>query len=112
MTSFLLFLYSFLWIKTNINFLVLYEYEKLGISRTWSGSNILTNWWQFISRDIKNIATICRQCQEKLPSQAAEPERPHEEALYPFQLLHMDLATYKGQQFVILIDQFSSFPHV
>jgi len=69
-------------------------------------------WWPFLSRDIKNIAKTCRPCQEKLPSQAAEPERAHEEALYPFQSLHMDLATYEGRQFLILIDQFSSFPHV
>jgi hypothetical protein len=49
---------------------------------------------------------------KKLPSQAAEPEHVHEEALYLYQSLHMDLATYEGQQFFILIDQFLSFPHV
>jgi hypothetical protein len=49
-----------------------------------------------MTRDIKNIAKTCRPCQEKLPSQAAELERAHEEALYPFQLLHMDLAMYEG----------------
>jgi hypothetical protein len=68
-------------------------------------------WWPFLSQDIKNIAKTCSPCQEKQPSQAAEPKRAHEEALYPFQSLHMDLATYEGRQFLILIDQFSRFPH-
>jgi hypothetical protein len=69
-------------------------------------------WWPFITCDIKNIAKTCRPCQEKLPNQAAEPERAHEEALFMFQLLHMDLAIYESRQFLILMDQFSSFPHV
>jgi hypothetical protein len=69
-------------------------------------------WWPFITRDIKNIAKTCLPCQEKLPSQAPEPERAHEEAYYPFHSLHMDLASYKGRQFLILTDQFSAFPHI
>ncbi len=56
-------------------------------------------WWPFMNRDIKNIAKTCLPCQEKLPSQAPEPERAHEEAYYPFHSLHMDLCT--------VIDQFS-----
>jgi hypothetical protein len=62
--------------------------------------------------DIKNIAKTCLPCQEKLPSQAPEPERAHEEAYYPFHSLHMDLCVYEGRQFLIVIDQFSSFPHI
>jgi hypothetical protein len=69
-------------------------------------------WWPFITRDIKNIAKTCLPCQEKLPSQAPEPERAHEEAYYPFHSLHMDLASYEGRQFLILTDQFSGFPHI
>jgi hypothetical protein len=69
-------------------------------------------WWPFITRDIKNIAKTCLPCQEKLPSQAPEPERAHEEAYYPFHYLHMDLASYKGRQLLILTEQFSGFPHI
>jgi hypothetical protein len=29
-----------------------------------------------------------------------------------FYSLHMDLASYEGRQFLILIDQFSCFPHI
>jgi hypothetical protein len=68
-------------------------------------------WWPFKGRDIKNIAKTCSPCQEKLPSQAAELDRALEEAHYLFQSLHMDLSTYEGRQFLILVDQFSSFPH-
>jgi hypothetical protein len=35
-------------------------------------------WWPFITRDIKNVTKTCLPCQEKLPSQAPEPERAHE----------------------------------
>jgi hypothetical protein len=69
-------------------------------------------WWPFITRDIKNIAKTCLPCQKKLPSQASEPERAHEEAYYPFHSLHMDLASHEGRQFLILTDQFSGFPHI
>ncbi len=69
-------------------------------------------WWPFIRRDIKNITKMCLLCQEKLPSQAPETERAHEEVYYPFHSLHMDLANYEGRQFLILTDQFSSFPHI
>jgi hypothetical protein len=69
-------------------------------------------WWPFITRDIKNISKTCLPCPEKLPSQAPEPERAHEEAYHPFHSLHMDLASYKGKQFLFLTDKFSSFPHI
>jgi hypothetical protein len=69
-------------------------------------------WWPFITRDIKNIAKTCQPCQEKLPSQAPELEHAHKEAYYPFHSLHIDLASYEGRQFLILTDQFSSFPHI
>jgi hypothetical protein len=69
-------------------------------------------WWPFITRDIKNIVKTCLLCQEKLPSQAPEPERTHEEANYPFHSLQLELASYEGRQFLILTDQFSGFPHI
>ena len=69
-------------------------------------------WWPFMKRDIKNIAKTCLPCQEKLPSQAPEPERAHEESFYPFHSLHMDLGSYEGRQFLIVVDQFSSLPHI
>jgi hypothetical protein len=69
-------------------------------------------WWLFMNCDIKNIGKTCLPCQEKLPSQASEPEHAHEEAYYPFHSLHMDLCVYEGRQFLIVIDQFSSFPHI
>lgn len=38
--------------------------------------------------------------------------RRHEEAVYPFQFLHIDLAQHEGKQFLISTDQFSGFPHL
>ena len=69
-------------------------------------------WWPFMSRDIKLTAKTCLPCQERLPSLAPEPERAHETAFYPFHSLHMDLCNYENLQFLIIVDQFSMFPHI
>jgi hypothetical protein len=63
-------------------------------------------WWPFMNRDTKNIAKTCLPCQEKLPSQAPEPERAREEAYYPFHSLQMDLCVYEGHQFLIVMTNF------
>ncbi len=52
------------------------------------------------------MSTLSREAAE------LEPECTHEEAYYPFHSLHMDLMGYNGRQFLILTDQFSSFPHI
>ena len=36
----------------------------------------------------------------------------HKDATFPFQFLHMDLASFEGKQFLISVDQFSGFPHI
>ncbi len=48
----------------------------------------------------------------KITKSSSKPECAHEEALYPFQPLYMELASYEDQQLLILIDQLSSFPQV
>src|SRR6266404_8073930 len=69
-------------------------------------------WWPFIKHDIQNVAQSCKTCQERKPSNPPETIRHHEEATFPFQFIHMDLANYEGKQFLISTDQYSAFPHI
>ena len=72
----------------------------------------MSMWWPFMSRDIKVFAKRCESCEKVKPSQPAEPTIPHEEALYAFQFIHMDLAQWMGRFYLIIVDQHSSFPHL
>ena len=69
-------------------------------------------WWPFINRDIKNVAKTCEPCVERAPSNRPEAEVQHEEATYPFQFLHIDLAQYGGRYFLVTVDQYSGFPSI
>ena len=69
-------------------------------------------WWPFINRDIKNVAKTCESCVERAPSNRQEAEMQHEQAIYPFQFLHIDLAQYGGRYFLITVDQYSGFPSI
>jgi hypothetical protein len=69
-------------------------------------------WWPFINRDIKNVAKTCEPCVERAPSNRQEDQKQHEQAIYPFQFLHIDLAQYGGRYFLITVDQYSGFPNI
>jgi hypothetical protein len=69
-------------------------------------------WWPYISRDVKNVAKTCEPCMERAPSAQAEEIVSHEEALFPFQFLHMDLAQHGGRYFLITADQYSGYPSI
>jgi len=69
-----------------------------------------TLWWPFMKNDINNAAKSCRSCAERTPSNPAEPLLHHEDASYAFQAVHADLAMFNGQQFLIVVDQYSGFP--
>jgi len=66
-------------------------------------------WWPFMNVDIKKLAQVCRTCVERSASNPAEPLRTHDPVSYPFQALHLDLGNYAGKQWLIAIDQFSSW---
>ncbi len=66
-------------------------------------------WWPYISRDVKNAALSCQSCVERAPSNRPEPEVHHEQAIYPFQFLHIDLAQYGGRYFLVTADQYSGY---
>ena len=69
-------------------------------------------WWPGMNAQIDEKWRHCRTCVERSPSNKPEPTKPREISKYPFQILHMDLGSYAGCQFLIIVDQFSGWPVV
>jgi len=69
-------------------------------------------WWPFMANDISHKWRTCETCVERSPSVKKEPTKPRAPTSYPFQVVHMDLASYSGHQFLITVDQFSGWPVV
>jgi hypothetical protein len=69
-------------------------------------------WWPFLTSDVKNMADSCLPCQEHKVSNPKEGFFHHEQPIFPFQFVHMDLASYEGCHFLICVDQYSWFPHI
>jgi hypothetical protein len=69
-------------------------------------------YWPNIDAEIVNAARSCERCTSSLPSHPPEPLRPHEPATRPFEHIHGDLGEFNGQHFLVLVDQFSGWPHV
>ena len=72
----------------------------------------LSVYWPNMDADINNAAKSCESCVKHLPSQPAEPLRPHELATRSFQFVHADIGEDDGRQFLIIVDQFSWWPDV
>ena len=69
-------------------------------------------YWPGIDADIINIAKTCDECTHRLPSLPPEPLHPHQPATRPFEVVHADLGTFRGHHFLVVVDQFSGWPHV
>ena len=72
----------------------------------------LSVYWPNMDAEINNAAKSCESCVKHLPSQPAEPLRPHEPATRPFQFVHADIGEDDGRQFLVIVDQFSGWPDV
>ena len=72
----------------------------------------LSLYWPGIDRDATEAAQSCPSCVEKMPSNPQEPLRAHEPASRPFEQVHADFATVNGRYFLVIVDQFSGWPHV
>jgi Integrase zinc binding domain len=60
-------------------------------------------WWPFLTSDVKNMADSCLPCQEHKASNPKEGFVHHKQPIFPFQFVHMDLASYEGCQFLICV---------
>ena len=72
----------------------------------------LSLFWPNMEAEIINMARSCDECIARLPSHPPEPLRPHEPAKRPFEQVHGDLGSHNGRHFLVLVDQYSGWPHV
>lgn len=72
----------------------------------------LSLYWPGMDNEIANAAQTCDECVKRLPSHAAETLRTHDPATRPFEQIHADLGEVNGRNFLIMVDQFSGWPHV
>ena len=82
-----------------------------GIERTKARAR-QTVFWPLLNNDVENVVRGCRECQRELPSLPKEPMIRHDDPSRPFEAMHADFGTYAGQQFLIAVDQYSSWPWV
>jgi hypothetical protein len=71
----------------------------------------LSVFWPGMDVDIANAAAACDSCNSRLASQPKETIRHHKLATRPFELLHADLGDDNGRHFLVIVDQFSGWPH-
>lgn len=69
-------------------------------------------WWPNMNKDVHNIAKSCKVCQEHKQSNRTEKWKNHEVPSYPFEIVHLDFGENEGRQYLIVADQFSSYPFV
>jgi transposase InsO family protein len=69
-------------------------------------------WWPLMNKDVKNISMSCKPCQEYKQSNRKEKWINHEIPSYPFEFVHCDFGQHQGRHYLIVADQFSSYPFV
>ena len=72
----------------------------------------LTIYWPGLDNDIDNIILNCRQCQDHLPSNNKEPIIQKPQPSRPFQEVAVDLCSYAGQDYLIMVDCHTDWPDI
>ena len=67
-------------------------------------------FWPGITRDIAKTRENCKECHRVAPSQPAAPPFPVTMAEYPFQCICADYFSYKGVNYLVVVDRFSNWP--
>ena len=69
-------------------------------------------YWPNINRDIESVVAKCATCLKFRPAQVKEPLIPHEIPEIPFQKVAMDIMTYQGHDYLVLVDYYSKYPEL
>ena len=69
----------------------------------------LSVYWPGIDNDIDNVILSCKQCQDHLPSNPKEPLMQKNKPVRPFQEVAVDLCSYAGQTYLIIVDCFTDW---
>ena len=67
-------------------------------------------YWPGMNDEIKQLAENCDICQRSSPRQQKEPMIPHEIPQNPWQIVATDLFSYKGRDYIVIVDFYSRYP--
>ena len=69
-------------------------------------------FWPGITSDIAKLRNSCNHCNRMSPSQPCAPPTPLTLPDYPFQHVCADFFTYKGKNYLVIVDRYSNWPIV
>ena len=69
-------------------------------------------FWPGLSRDIDNVVSRCSVCLQFRSANAKEPLLPHTVPEGPYQKVAMDILTFKGVEFLLIVDYYSKYPEL
>nr|XP_039263276.1 uncharacterized protein K02A2.6-like [Styela clava] len=69
-------------------------------------------YWPNISIDISRIRDSCGHCHRMAKSNAMQPPADITPPDYPFQKICSDYFTYRGKDYVVIVDRYSNWPMV
>ena len=69
-------------------------------------------WWPGMSKQLKELVATCRECQENKPAQRHEPLKTTDLPQRPWQQLGADLCSFKGQDYLVVVDYYSRWLEV
>ena len=69
-------------------------------------------YWPGLDNDIDNVILACQQCQDHLPSNTKESIIHKARPTRPFQEIAMDLCSYAGQDYLIIVDCYTDWPAI
>ena len=67
-------------------------------------------FWPGITQDIHKLREQCDRCNRIAPSQPNKPPIKPEMPDYPFQKICADYFTYKGTNYLVIVDRYSNWP--
>ena len=67
-------------------------------------------FWPGITTDIQATRNNCEHCHRMAPSQPRAPPTPPIMPVYPFQTMCADYFTYKGANYLVIVDRYSNWP--
>ena len=69
-------------------------------------------YWPNINADIMDMVSNCSACRENCRYHQQEPLVVHEVTTAPWHKVGMDLLSFKGRDYLLVVDYFSNYPEV
>ena len=71
-----------------------------------------TIFWPGIAKDVKQLADNCEICQESKLRNCLETLKQHDNGIYLWNKIRLDIFEIKGRNYLIAIDYYSNFIEV